>query len=312
MNDAYAKGLLALIMTTAFGAFALPALAHAAEPDADGDDGPAKPVTEVIVHAKRLDAARANIEPSLGASTYSLTNEAVESRPGGETVSINQVLLQVPGVQQDGSGQLHVRQSQGALQYRINNVIIPEGMSDLGESISARIAQKVDLVTGALPAQYGFQAGGVVNVTTKNGVYLNGGQAELYGGGQGEIEPAFEYGNSIGATNVFVSGSFLRNQAGLASLNGSANPSHDRTDQIDGFAYLDRALTGDSRVSLILGAVGRPFPGAEPARTESARQRPGQRDLQRSAHRQWHESLLQRTDRRQSSRRHAFWDRQPD
>lgn len=250
MNDNYSRGGIAVLVAAVLF---VPPMAHAIEQDDDGDDGPAKPVTELIITARRLDAARANVNPTLGASTYSLSNEAVESRPGGETGSINQVLLQVPGVQQDGSGQLHVRQSQGALQYRINNVIIPEGMSDLGESISARIAQKVELVTGALPAQYGFQAGGVVNVTTKNGVYLNGGQAELYGGGRGEIEPAFEYGNSLGETNVFVSGSFLRNQAGSAPLDGRAKPRHDRTDQFDGFAYFDRALNSNSRASLILG-----------------------------------------------------------
>ena len=211
--------------------------------DDDDDDGPAKPVTELLVTAKRLDAARANIEPTLGASTYTIANEAVESRPGGESMSIGRVLLQAPGVLQDGSGQLRVRQSHGDLQYRINNIILPEGLSDLGESLSTRIAQRVELVTGALPAQYGFQAGGVVNITTKNGAYLNGGQAEIYGGGRGEIEPAFEYGSNIGPTNLFLSGSF----------HGSAHPLHDRGDQVDGFAFVDHILNPLTRVSLILG-----------------------------------------------------------
>src|SRR4051812_12559727 len=98
-------------------AFALSAnSASAAGPsldEPDDDDGPGKPITELIVTAKRLDAARANIEPSLGASTYTLTNEVLETRPGGETTRLNQVLLQTPGVAQDGGGQLHVRQSQG-------------------------------------------------------------------------------------------------------------------------------------------------------------------------------------------------------
>jgi hypothetical protein len=55
----------------------------------DDDEGPEKPVTEIMVTAKRLDAARANIEPSLGASTYTVTNDTIENRPGGETGSIN-------------------------------------------------------------------------------------------------------------------------------------------------------------------------------------------------------------------------------
>ncbi len=143
--------------------------------DNDGDDGPATPVTDLIVTARRLDAAGENIEPNLGESTYTPSNAIVEGRPGSETTKINEILLQVPGALQDGSGQLHVRQSQGALQYRINNATIPRVSARLGESLNARIAQKITLTTGTLPAQYGCQADGVVNVTTKSGAYLIGG-----------------------------------------------------------------------------------------------------------------------------------------
>ncbi len=230
----------------------MPASSRAA-PDPDGDDGPAKPVTEIVITARRLDAARENINTSLGASTYALSNGAVESRPGSETVSISQVLLQAPGVSQDGSGQLHVRQSHGDLQYRINNVILPEGLSDLGESLSSRIAAKVELVTGALPAQYGLQVGGVVNITTKSAAYQSGGQLEVYGGSHAQLEPAIEYGGSVGSTNIFVSGSYLRNNLGLASPDGSGSPLHDHTDQIDAFAFIDHTLDPQDRLSLILG-----------------------------------------------------------
>lgn len=245
-------GALSLILALS------PSLASAQQ-DKDGDDGPGKPVSEITITARRLDAARANIEPDLGASTYSLTNDTVESRPSGETTTISQILLQAPGVAQDGSGQLRVRQSQGTLQYRINNVILPEGLTDLGESLSPRIAAKVQLVTGALPAQYGLLSGGVVNITTKDGVYLNGGQAELYGGSQAEFEPAFEYGGSIGQTNFFASGSYLRNNAGIASRDGSASSNHDHTQQLDGFAFIDHVLNSETRVSVILGGSDERF-----------------------------------------------------
>lgn len=238
-------------------ALATPAIAQ--DQDNDGDDGPGKPVSEITITARRLDAARANIEPSLGAATYALTNDAVEARPGGETTTIAQTLLHAPGVAQDGSGKLRVRQSQGALQYRINNVLLPDGLTDLGESLSPRIAAKVELMTGALPAQYGLNAGAVVNITTKDGVYLDGGQAELYGGSHGEIEPAVEYGGSIGQTNFFFTGSYLQNRVGLPSLDGSANPQHDRTRQYEGLGYIDHVIDPTTRVALILGASDERF-----------------------------------------------------
>jgi hypothetical protein len=249
-----------------------PALAQG---DTDEDDGPAKPVTEITITARRLDAALANIEPGLGASTYSLTNDAVESRPGGETTTISQILLQAPGVAQDGSGKLRVRQSQGSLQYRINNVILPDGLTDLGESLSPRIAAKVQLVTGALPAQYGLNAGGVVNITTKDGVYLNGGQAELYGGSQSEIEPAFEYGGSVGNTNFFASGSYLHNNLGIASPDGSTDPLHDHSKQLEGLAYVDHVLDPQTRIAMIVGASDERFQIANRSGQNAAATVPG-------------------------------------
>ena len=53
------------------------------------------------------------------------------------------------------------------------------------------------------------------------------------GGSRGKIEPAFEYGFNVGPTNVFFSGSFHRKNAGLPSPDGSAQPNHDRSDEIE-------------------------------------------------------------------------------
>jgi outer membrane receptor for ferrienterochelin and colicins len=61
--------------------------------------------------AKRLEAARIGIEPQIGASTYSVTSQAIETQPGGANNTLNQVLLQAPGVSQDAesAGGIHVR-----------------------------------------------------------------------------------------------------------------------------------------------------------------------------------------------------------
>jgi outer membrane receptor protein involved in Fe transport len=228
--------------------------AHDSDGDDDGDDDDdgAKRTGEIVVTAHQLDNARARVSAGLGASTYALTNDVIERRPSGEAANLVNVLLQMPGVSQGGSGELHVRGSQG-LQYRINNVIIPEGFTDLADTLRARFADKVELVTGALPAQYGLQTGGVVNITTKSGVYGQGGEAELSGGTLGRFEGAFDAMGSMGETNYYLSGSWLRSDAGLSAPDRSTSPLHDHTDQIDGFAYFDRILDAQSRLSLILG-----------------------------------------------------------
>ena len=226
-----------------------PCLAHAQDKD-DDDDRVA--VGEVVVTARLLDQARADITTSVGASVYTLSSEAVEDRPLGETASLNQLMLQAPGVTLSASGRVEIR-AQGQAQYRINNIIVPEGLSDIGESLSSRLVDKVDVITGALPAQYGLQSGGVVNLTTKNGVYNQGGQVELYGGTNADLEPAFEYVGHFGSTNVFSSGSYHVSDRGLASPDGGATPLHDDTRQWGGLVFVDHIISDQARASLILG-----------------------------------------------------------
>eukprot|EP01037_Dinobryon_pediforme_P033566 gene33566-39053_t len=140
---------------------AAPAVTEEAQPD--------------IVVTGRLDAARASIQPSLGATTYTITAATIKALPGGENQQLNQILLQLPGVVQDGGGQFHVRDDHNNLQYRINGTILPEGVAVFGQTLSPRLVERFDLRTGALPAQYGLRTAGIIDITTKNG-FQNGGQ----------------------------------------------------------------------------------------------------------------------------------------
>jgi outer membrane receptor for ferrienterochelin and colicins len=227
-----------------------------AQPQGSGGQGTS---TEVVVTAQRLDAARAAIQPSIGASTYSLSAQAIETLPQGDNTSLNQVILQMPGVAQDSFGQLHIRGEHNGLQYRLNGVILPEGLSVFSQALNPRLAGGVELITGALPAQYGLRTGGIGDVTTKSGAFTNGGDVSIYGGSHDWIEPSIEYGGSSGAFNYFVSGSYQANDLGVESPDGSSNPLHDHTQQYQGFAYLEDILDPDSRVSLILGASDQSF-----------------------------------------------------
>ena len=106
--------------------------------------------TDIVVTANRLTAARQSIEPSLGATDYSISNATIQALPGGDNQQLNQVVLQLPGVVQDSFGQIHVRDDHNGIQYRINGVILPEGISVFGQTLSPRLVEKLDLLTGAL------------------------------------------------------------------------------------------------------------------------------------------------------------------
>ena len=196
-----ASAVLALCCAGASGALAQTAAAGNAPPG--GAAAPPPPaasdtVSEVVVTAQRLNAARDSVQPSLGATTYSVTNAAIQALPGGDNQQLNQIILQLPGVVQDSYGQLHVRDDHNNLQYRINGVILPDGIAVFGQTLSPRLIEKLDLITGALPAQYGLRTAGIVDITTKSGLFNNGGQVSIYGGSHGEYEPSLEYGGSSG------------------------------------------------------------------------------------------------------------------
>jgi outer membrane receptor for ferrienterochelin and colicins len=213
---------------------------------------PKDSVSEVVVTAQRLNEARQAIEPSLGASVYTVTNAAIQAQPGGDNQQLNQVVLQLPGVVQDSFGQIHVRDDHNGIQYRINGVILPEGISVFGQTLSPRLVDRLDLITGALPAQYGLQTAGIIDVTTKSGLE-NGGVASVYGGSHGTYEPSIEYGGHSGNTNFYISGEFRRTQLGIESPDGSPTPDHDRADEGNLFVYVDHILSESDRISFIGG-----------------------------------------------------------
>jgi len=224
-----------------------------AAPTSSQTPSPAPAPGDVVVTAQRLNAARATIQPSLGATTYSVDNAAIQALPGADNQQLSQVVLQLPGVVQDGFGQLHIRDDHNGIQYRLNGVILPEGISVFGQTLSPRLVGKLSLITGAMPAQYGLRTAGVIDISTKSGLFDNGGQVSLYGGSHGDYEPSFEYGANVGDSNLFVSGDFKRTQLGIDSVDGSSTPDHDRSNQGSLFVYGDHNIGQNDRVSVIAG-----------------------------------------------------------
>src|SRR5258708_1738179 len=158
----------------------------------------------------RLDVARDQIVPSLGATEYGFNQEQIQALPGGENTPFNQVLLRAPGFAQDSAanGDLHLRGEHANIQYRINDVLLPEGITGFGQELDTRFVDSLRLITGSLQAQYGFRTAGVVDLRTKSGAFEPGGTASVYGGSYDTIKPSFEYGGSKGNLNYFVDGSY--------------------------------------------------------------------------------------------------------
>lgn len=207
----------------------------------------------------RLDAARNSLSPETGSSIYRFDKADIQKLPLGEDTALNQVLLQAPGVVQDSFGQLFVRGDHANLQYRINGVVIPESITGFGPVLDTRFASQINLLTGALPAQYGYRTAGVVDIRTRGPGVENSGSVGFLLGTRGYREPSFTLGGSAGDLQYFFTGSYVENQLGIENPTGSRNAVHDNTYQGKGFAYLSYLLGNDSRISLILGSAQNSF-----------------------------------------------------
>ena len=210
-------------------------------------------VQTVVVTAQRLNAARAEIEVQTGASTYTIDSAAIAAAPGGVNVQMNQVLLQAPDVVQDSFGQLHVRGDHNDLQYRLNGVILPEGISVFSQTLSPRLVSSLSLITGALPAEYGLRTAGIIDLSTNSGLLQPGGEVSIYGGSHDTIHPAAEYGGSSGNFSYYLTGDVLHTGLGIESPDGSSNPLHDDSTQAHLFSFLEHIVDEHNRISLILG-----------------------------------------------------------
>src|ERR1700712_64649 len=171
----------------------------------------AQQVESVTVTAEKLAAARNGIQTQTGASTYTITAKDIQAQPGGDNAALNSVVLQMPGVAQDSFGQLHIRGEHNGLQYRLNGIILPEGISGFGQTLDPRLAESVRLITGALPAEYGLRTAGIVDIETKTGVFEDGGVVSMYGGSHSTLSPSVAYGGSSGNFKFFLLGGFTNN-----------------------------------------------------------------------------------------------------
>jgi outer membrane receptor protein involved in Fe transport len=223
-------------------------------PDANGIATHSPTKLETVLVTADLDAAREQIAPSLGAVTYTIGPNQIQSTGQGENSSFQQVLLQAPGVVQEEFGEVHVRGDHGDLQYRVNGVLLPESLNGFGQEIDTHLIQSVTLITGTMPAQFGDRTAGIFDVTTKTGLQLNGAELSLYGGSYDTFNSSLQWGGTMSNLDYFVSASYLHDDLGIDNTTASPNPLHDMTDQEKFFGYFSHRFDSTSRLTLLLSS----------------------------------------------------------
>lgn len=207
--------------------------------------------TVVVGH---LNAARSAILPDLGATAYRMNEVQIQSEAQGENAGFNQLVLRAPGVAQDSAanGDLHVRGEHANLQYRIDGVLLPESISGFGLELDPPFLDSMQLITGSLPAQYGFRTAGVVDLQTKSGIQ-NGGEVGVYGGSYDTIRPYGEFGGTSGKWTFYGDANYDHNALGTENTTGSSSAIHDNTDQYKTFLYGSYLIDESSRLTMMTG-----------------------------------------------------------
>lgn len=208
---------------------------------------------EMVVQSRRFEEQRMRIAPSLGASTTEIDRSTIDRLPQGENASLNQVLLQAPSVAGDAQGDIHVRGDHRNLQYRVNGVIIPEAISGFAQLFDARALSSVSLITGALPAQFGYRTAGIVDLRLRSGAQDPGGSAGIYGGSFNTIQPSASYGAAIGPFEYYLSGSYTQSDRGFDNPTRSYIARNNATEQSRGLMNLGYVLDDRTRLAFIAG-----------------------------------------------------------
>ena len=210
-----------------------------------------------------------------------MSHATIEALPGSTNTPVEKLLLQFPGVSQDSavSGDLHVRNDHANVQYRINGILLPDGLTGFSSVLDAKWIGSLALVTGALPAEFGLRTVGLVDITTRTDLFNNSGNVGVYGGSQGTLTPSFDYGGTFGSTcpsaapapgkpnappppadcfagvQYYFTGRYLQTNEGIENPLPTYSPIHDFSRQEKGFAYMSTFIDPTTRLSLIAGTA---------------------------------------------------------
>jgi hypothetical protein len=211
-----------------------------------------------VVSTEKLNAEREDIVPSLGAAEFHIDRIQLDALSLGASNGINEALLRVPGVAQDSYGQVHIRGEHGDLQYRINDVLLPEGLSGFGQELDTRFAESVNVLTGALPAQYGYRTAGVVDIHSREAGSA-GGEASLYGGSFGTARFSASGSVGTGALRGYATATAEQTDLGVENPTPERDALHDRKQAERVFAHFSYTFNDSSRLSAMVSASAAGF-----------------------------------------------------
>lgn len=173
------------------------------------------------------------IQHRLSGESYSVNRKDIEELPRGNNIALNDLLLTLPSAVDGGLKQVHIRQDHANFQFRIDGVPVPESVSSVfTDVISPRTWERADIILGGPEAQFGNKTAAVIDVTTKSGAQPDFGSVQFFGGSNETLNPAFEYGGTVGSTfRYYLMNSFISTNRGINPPTLGKTVFHDQSNQ---------------------------------------------------------------------------------
>jgi outer membrane receptor protein involved in Fe transport len=88
---------------------------------------------------------------------------------------------------------------------------------------------------------------------TKSGLFAPGGSVTMYGGSYQTLQPSVEYGGLSEGYNYYFFGDFLSTNRGIDAVTAAPTQIHDFSTQGHSFAYINKVIDAENRVTAIAG-----------------------------------------------------------
>ena len=209
--------------------------------------------------------AKRQLHNTAPVSRTEIKQEQIQELPRGEQISLPVLLVSTtPSVVQGPLGRVFIRQNENGLQYQVDGIQLPDlGSNTLEEIFDPRNIEKLDVLAGALPAEYGERPSGVISITTRSGAEETSGMAELNYGSFNTFSPQGILRGRLkeGKFKYFLSGNFHRTDRGLDTPEpasethqnqGGSAVVHDYAYGNNEFGKIEWLLDNEDKLTLLL------------------------------------------------------------
>lgn len=200
------------------------------------------------------------IQHRLSSETFSVSRKDIEELPRGNNIELSDLLLTIPSAVDGALKQVHIRQDHDNMQFRIDGVPIPDSVSSVfTDVISPRTWERADIILGGPEAQFGNKTAAVIDVTTKSGTQPGFGSAQFFGGSNETLNPAVEYGGTVGSTfRYYLQNSFTSTNRGINPPTLGKTIFHDQSNRNQTFLRGDwQADNQNSMTWLFLNSIAK-------------------------------------------------------